>query len=339
MNALSSKPIGFIGAGSWGTALACVAAHNDANCLIYTRNNSLADEINQTHSNLQYLPNIKLPSHIQATQSLAQLLSQCDVIILATPSQALAKILSQLKNQRRENHMLLLASKGLWQHQQLFLFKAIETHCPNQPFGILSGPSFAIEVAQQLPTAVVIASPQLVWAKQLAAVFHCDSFRVYLSEDVIGVSLGGVVKNCLAIACGIADGLGLGANAKSALITRGVKELRQLGKALGAKDATLLGLSGLGDIMLSCHDDLSRNRQFGLKIGQGLSASTASQQLNKTVEGLANIQALFKLTQHYQLESPIIENVFAVCEGNIEAKTAVSQLLERPMREETAPDD
>ncbi len=318
-----------LGAGSWGTALALVLARNGHDVTLWGHDPALLEGIAQTRSNPRYLSDIPLPSTIYPEATMAKAVSQADSVLIAVPSAAFASTLTQLAAVIPHHIPVIWATKGLDAEGGGLLHQLAEQTLTNHPLAILSGPSFAREVAQGLPTAVALASIHTATAEQLARAFHDSRFRVYTSTDVIGVELGGAVKNVLAIATGIADGLAFGANARAGLITRGLAEVRRLGQRLGAEDATLTGLAGMGDLILTCTDDQSRNRRFGLALGHGASVPAAEQAIGQVVEGVRTARELAQLAHALNVEMPICQAVEAVINERCTPLEAARELMMR----------
>lgn len=323
--------IAVCGSGSWGTALATVLARNSSDDIwMWGREEAVIAEISTQHTNNAYLPEIALPHNIKGTTDLKLALSKARDILIAIPSKAFPEILSTLKPLLKPEQRIVWATKGLEPGRGRFLDQVlIEQLGPQQVFAILSGPSFAAEVARNLPTAVTIASKDQQFSQDLLAAFHAENFRVYLSTDIIGVQVGGVIKNILAVAAGVCDGLGFGANARAALITRGVAEMLRFGKVLGAQTETLLGLAGIGDVILTCTDDQSRNRRFGLAIAKGSDIKVAQEQIGQIVEAAHNTAEVCKIAAQHKIEMPIAEQVHKVLTGEVTPRQAVSNLLTR----------
>ena len=257
-----------------------------------------------------------------------------DHILLVVPSHGFAEIIRQLKSKWSDNKSLIWATKGLDAKSGQFLHQVVEKELGNIPYAVLSGPSFAHEVAKGLPTAVTIAAKDLAYAMNLAYTFSNNTFRVYVTQDVLGVQLGGVVKNVLAVAVGISDGLHLGANARAALITRGLAEMMRLGEALGAKRETLMGLAGCGDVILTCTDNQSRNRRFGLLLAEGMSEESALQKIGQVVEAVYNVEQLCQMANAEKIELPISEQVFRIVKQGLSPKEAVTTLFARTPKSE-----
>lgn len=323
-----------LGAGSWGTALAINLASVGHEVLLWTRSDQQAKAMQQSKSNERYLPGVTFSSTLTVTSSLNQALGFANTILLAIPSIAFKTILEQIKSQY-VSQRFICAIKG-FDDQGNFLHDTFhQVLGPNVIFAMLGGPSFAKEVAMGLPTAITIASKDLPFAQELAGLFSHQVMRAYTSTDIIGVQIGGAIKNVLAIAAGISDGLGYGANARAALITRGLAEMMRIGEKLGAKSETLMGLAGVGDLVLTCTDDKSRNRRFGLLLGKGLPQEQALKEIKQVVEGMLTAKHIHHLAAQYQVEMPIIEQVYQVLFCQRSAEQAVKNLLARPIKEES----
>jgi len=298
--------------------------------LIWGRETLVLDEIANQHSNHKYLPGVSLPSNLIACDNIAQLLQQAEDLLIAVPSKAFCAMLNLLKPYITPKHRIVWATKGLEPESGRFLHNVVlDDFGPDQKYAILSGPSFATEVARQLPTAVTIATANEDFAKDLLNYFHGDNFRVYLSTDIIGVQVGGVVKNILAVAAGLSDGLGFGANARAALITRGIAEMMRFGLTLGARAETLQGLAGIGDIILTCTDNQSRNRRFGLALAQGKDIDTAQAEIGQVVEAPSNTAEICRIASAHNIEMPIAEQLLQVLLQQITPQQAAYNLISR----------
>lgn len=334
---MTAEAVGVIGAGSWGTALALVLARNSYHVLLWGRDAKLIRKMRETRQNARYLPDCILPANIEPVEALGFITEHARYVLLAIPSEAIGDMARTLKSRfRRPARGLIWATKGLEIGSARLLHEVLAAELPGLARALLSGPSFAREVAVGLPTAVTVAAEDEVFALEVAQLFHQAHFRVYTSSDVIGVELGGALKNVLAIAAGIADGLGFGANARAALITRGLYEITNLGMRLGAQRDTLMGLSGLGDLVLTCTDDQSRNRRLGLLLAQGRLPVEAMAQIGQTVEGVATARMAVKLAARWGVELPICAQVFAVLFTGRDPRLAVSELLTRDAKAEVA---
>ena len=334
MNDAARLNIGVLAAGAWGTALAANWAQRH-NVRIWAREPEVVASINRDHINHQFLPNIALPSELKATGELADLYSS-DVLILATPVAALRATLQALKPLygTRPVPPLVWVCKGFEPKTGLLPHQVVCKELGDVAAAALSGPSFAQEVARHMPTAVTLGSRDLALAEQLADWLHTPNLRLYASGDVVGVEVGGAVKNVLAIATGICDGLSLGHNARAALMTRGIAEIGRLCERLGGHRETLMGLSGLGDLILTCTGDLSRNRQVGLALGQGKTLEETLAALGHVAEGVGTAREVARLSNELQVEMPIARAVAAVIAGELKAQDAVAQLMSRAQRAE-----
>lgn len=334
MNDAARLNIGVLAAGAWGTALAANWAQRH-NVRIWAREPEVVASINRDHINHQFLPNIALPSELKATGELADLYSS-DVLILATPVAALRATLQALKALygTRPVPPLVWVCKGFEPKTGLLPHQVVREELGDVAAAALSGPSFAQEVARHMPTAVTLGSRDLALAEQLADWLHTPNLRLYASGDVVGVEVGGAVKNVLAIATGICDGLSLGHNARAALMTRGIAEIGRLCERLGGHRETLMGLSGLGDLILTCTGDLSRNRQVGLALGQGKTLEATLAALGHVAEGVGTAREVARLSNELQVEMPIARAVAAVIAGELKAQDAVAQLMSRAQRAE-----
>ena len=290
---MNKHTIAILGAGSWGTAIAIHLAKNGNSVLLWGRDPKQIAELNSKLINTRYLPGIILPNSLHATNDLTLCQEKATDLILAVPSHAFDDLIKQLKPPVSGVAWL---TKGINPGDNQLLSKVVAKHWGEHfPTAIISGPSFATEVANGLPTALTLASNNSFYQKKLQRVFHHNNLRIYLSHDLMGVQLCGAVKNVIAIACGISDGLGYGANARAALITRGLVEMRRLGLTLGAREETFYGLAGLGDMVLTCTDNQSRNRRFGLLLGQGENSLQAEKIIGQVVEGKQNARQVCEL--------------------------------------------
>lgn len=328
--------ISVLGAGSWGTAVAILAAKNGYQTLLWGHRSAHISTLSKNRENKQYLPGLTLPNNLSVTDSLEEAAQFSSLILLSVPSHAFSDTLVKLKPFTRKNTKIIWASKGfntvngplLNQTVEHIFSKTIET-------AVISGPSFANEVAMGLPTAITIASASPNLADNLAHILHNQYFRTYTSHDIIGVQVGGAVKNVLAIAAGIADGLGFGANTRAALITRGLQEIIRLGTKLGGQLETFMGLAGLGDLILTCTDNQSRNRRLGLALGQGKTKTEAIKEIAQEIEGIAAAKETFLLATMYHIDMPIIEQTYQVLYENLDPRMAVHNLLARTPKAES----
>lgn len=326
--------IAILGAGAWGTALASTLASRQS-VLLWARDQAQVDLLSSTHQNARYLPGITLAPALTFTTKLADAVAHArtGLLIIATPIAGLRPVLQGLKSLAPTN--LVWLCKGFEQDTALLPHQLVQQELgEGLPIGALSGPSFALEVARGLPCALTIGSPNTELRNQVVAAVHGAHIRVYSTDDLIGVEVGGAVKNVLAIATGIADGLGLGLNARAALITRGLVEITRLGTVLGGRSETFMGLTGLGDLILTCTGDLSRNRQVGLGLAAGKSLDAITAELGHVAEGVRCVQAVRKLAAARSVEMPIVDAVARVLFEQATPQQAIHDLLARDARDE-----
>ncbi len=331
MAAGESRRLAVLGAGAWGTALASALARNGHAVHLWGRDAAVVEAINARGENPRYLPGCELPAGIRATTDLTAAACAGEGLILAVPSYAFRELLRTLAMGPAAARPFIWACKGVEPETHLLLHEVVAAERSEDApaHGVISGPSFAREVVAGLPTALTVASRDADFATRVVDWFHGGGIRAYSNPDLIGVELGGALKNVLAIACGAADGLGFGANARAAVITRGLNELMRLGEAMGARRETLIGLAGLGDLVLTCTDDQSRNRRFGLAIARGLDVDAASAEIGQAVEGLRTARAAAALARDHNVDMPIVESVDAVLHAGLAPREAVTRLLER----------
>lgn len=322
-----------LGAGSWGTALALLLARNGHTVRIWSKDHLDVTAMEKARENKRYLPGFSFPALLTATHSLEEALDEKGETLIAVPSHAFREVIQKIAPYLHPQQGISWASKGLDQSAR-FLHEVISEELGPRPMALLTGPSFAKEVAEGLPTAVVLASNNANYAKKLQPAYQNPHFRVYLGEDLIGAELGGAVKNVLALAVGIADGLGFRTNTKAALMTRGLAEMMRLGEALGAKRETLTGLSGLGDLILTCSDTQSRNLRFGMMLGQGLSPEAACAQIGQVVESIHTSKLVHMLAEKHQLRMPISAQVFAILHDHISCETAMARIMQGHTQQE-----
>lgn len=335
MNNPLQQPIAVLGAGSWGSALALHLARLGQDVRLWTIEKDHVPEMLAEKMNKRYMPGFAFPNSLHPYSDLKETINGLRDILVAVPSVGFRETLIALKPLMHKQHRIVWATKGLDLERGEMLHEiAFSILGKEIPLAVLSGPSFAREVAANLPTAVVIASHHADFAKELATRFNSSRFRVYLSNDMTGVEIGGVVKNVLAIATGISDGMGFGANARCALIARGLAEMMRLGIALGGKAETLTGLAGLGDLVLTCTDDQSRNRRFGLALGRGQDIATAEKEIGQVVEGKRNAQLVIQLAAPHNIEMPITEMVWAVLQNKLSPTEAMQKLFARESKAE-----
>jgi glycerol-3-phosphate dehydrogenase (NAD(P)+) len=326
--------VAVLGAGSWGTALAIQLARNDLSIRLWGYDPVQIERLQELGENTDYLPGFKLAENIQPVAELSSAVFDVDFILIAIPSKGFRDLLQKLKPLISDQVPIFWASKGFEIESGNLLHEIITQEMPQQHFGVVSGPTFATEVARGLPAAIACAGNHPETTSQFAELLRGHHFRAYTSEDIIGVELGGALKNVLAIAVGVADGLGFGANTRAALMTRGLSEIMRLGVELGANQETMMGLAGLGDLILTCTDDQSRNRRFGLAIGKGKNLQQAEIEVGQTVEGLRASKAIYLKAQKLGLDLPIIETVYRVLYEGKSPQDAVTDLESRPQGNE-----
>ncbi|HHM06524.1 MAG TPA: NAD(P)-dependent glycerol-3-phosphate dehydrogenase [Gammaproteobacteria bacterium] len=331
-----STPVAVLGAGAWGTALAILLARNGHPVSLWTRDPAHVAAMRDSRRNERHLPGIDLPPLIRPESGLDRVVTAARDLLVAVPSHAFRHIMAQLARHDIAGHRIAWASKGLERQTAKLLHEvATEELHADVPLAVVSGPSFAREVAEGLPTAVTVASHHREFAQSLAERLHNPQFRAYTSSDVVGVEVGGAVKNALAIAVGIADGLGFGANTRAALVTRGLAEMMRLGAVLGGRRETLMGLAGLGDLVLTCTDNQSRNRRLGLRLGQGRKLADAAGELGLT-EGVSAAREVTRKAGQWGVEMPICEQAHRVLQGECSPRQAVDALLSREQKAEWA---
>jgi len=323
------KRVGVLGAGAWGTSMACVLAAR-LDVTLWARDPAQAEALARTRRNERYLRGIEIPAAVKVTSNLDDA-SRAELVLAATPVSGLRDVLKKIQN----CNALVWLCKGFEQGSGLLPHQIAEqTLGPGARYGALSGPSFAEEVARGLPCALTLAALDAGFAREAAALVHGGRMRVYYSADLVGVEIGGAVKNVMAIAAGISDGLGLGHNARAALITRGLAEIARLGAAMGGQSETIFGLTGAGDLILTATGDLSRNRRVGLQLAQGLSLEKILHDLGHVAEGVYTAREIAKLAKARGVEMPVTDAVNAVLEGKLAPKAAVEQLLARDPKKE-----
>jgi len=327
--------IAILGAGAWGTALAISLARRGGHQLtLWSHSPVLADHLTETGENLPYLPGYTLPVDIQVTSDLPAAIFEADVLLAVTPSQYLRETIAHIAPLLTRDQILLSASKGIEEGTHLRMTQVIAS-IANNPCGVLSGPSFAQEVAAGLPTALVIASSSSSVAQTIQREFSSPSLRLYTNDDVAGVELGGALKNVIALSSGVIHGLGLGSNTSSALITRGIAEITRLAVACGGRRQTLAGLAGIGDLVLTCTGNLSRNRSVGIELGKGRKLPDILAGMNgKVAEGVRSTAAALGLAARYEVEMPITEQMDQILHHDKSPRDAIRELMARPGREE-----
>ncbi len=330
---MAEKPIAVLGAGSWGTALAMLIAHNGRAVRLWDHFPELVQTLRHDRVNTRFLPDFPLPKNIDPEPDLAAAVAGADDILIVVPSHAFGDLLNRLVPVMRPHQRIMWATKGLV-NGRLLHEVAADVLGDEHPIAAISGPSFAKEVAANLPTAVTVASNSETFARDIAHLLHNPQFRTYTSSDLVGVGLGGSVKNVLAVAAGIADGLGFGSNGRSALITRGLAEMMRLGEALGGERETFMGLAGVGDLVLTCTDNQSRNRRMGLALAQGMGQRRAMEEIGQVVEGVRTTQEVWNLASSLGVDMPITEQTYRVLYEDRSPREAVHALLIRDQKPE-----
>ncbi|MBO67897.1 MAG: glycerol-3-phosphate dehydrogenase [Acidiferrobacteraceae bacterium] len=333
------ETLAVLGAGSWGTALALLTARQARKVLLWDHSDKHIEYLQSQRCNVRYLPDFMLPENVVPTSRLSSVLNQTKKIVIAVPSTAFRSTLLQLRENisAQSEYHFCWGTKGLEASSGALMSEVFDDVIGQDMHkAILSGPSFAQEVAAGLPTAMTVASNRSVETESFAVWFRNDRTRIYTSEDLIGVQIGGAVKNVMAIASGVSDGLGFGSNARAALITRGLAEMIRLGVALGAQAQTFVGLTGIGDLVLTCTDDSSRNRRLGIGIGQGGRLPDVLNEIGQETEGLHSARAIHNKSKNMDIKMPITEQVYRILFENLDPLTAVQTLLSREAISETA---
>lgn len=328
------KKVTVIGSGSWGTALAVMLAENGHEVMIWSRRQDAVDELLNERKNEKYLPGVVIPENIQATTDKEEAVKGADIIILAVPSRAVADTVRDFSPYLKTWQILVNVAKGLEPGTLMMLSDVIKREAPQCEVCVLSGPSHAEEVARRIPTTCLIACENEAAAKMVQEEFANPRFRLYTNTDMIGVEIGAALKNVMALAAGMSDGLGFGDNTKAALMTRGIAEMKRLGIAMGGKAETFAGLSGIGDLIVTCTSMHSRNRRAGILLGQGKSLQETLDEVKMVVEGVNTVQAACQLAEKYNVSMPITEIMSEVLFGDKNVEDAVLELMTRDNRAE-----
>ena len=328
------KRVSVIGAGSWGTALAVLLAHNGQEVTIWSHDPYEIEMLSTKREQADKLPGVKLPENVKVSSDMEESLKGMDVVVMAVPSPVVRSVAKQMAPSISDGQIIVNVAKGIEDETYMTLTDIIEEEIPNAEVCVLSGPSHAEEVGRGIPTTVVVGSKKKEVAELLQDVFMNEVFRVYTNPDIIGIELGGALKNVIALAAGTTDGLGFGDNTKAALMTRGIAELTRLGVALGGKPETFSGLTGIGDLIVTCTSVHSRNRKAGYLIGQGMTADEAMKEVKMVVEGVYSAKAALGLAKKYGVSVPIVEAVNKVLFENADPREEVSNLLLRERRKE-----
>ena len=328
------KNIGVMGAGSWGTALATVVADKGNRVRIWDIDEKHLRKMEENRENTDYLPGVPLGDNIEIAYTIQKALEDADVVLFSAPAQHFRSALASALEFIPENALVINVAKGIEQKTLARMSEIAAEHLDLNRYVVLSGPSHAEEVGRKLPTTVAAASYNLAAAEQIQDLFMTDRFRVYTTEDVVGVELGGALKNIIALGAGVSDGMGFGDNAKAALMTRGLTEITRLGLKLGAKPETFAGLTGTGDLIVTCTSMHSRNRRCGIMIGEGMSPAEATEKVGMVVEGMFTTEAAYELAKREGVEMPITEAIYRAIKGEITAADAVGILMGRSKKHE-----
>ena len=322
------------GGGSWGTAIARLLSNKGHDVNFYIRNKSVIYDIKKNKENSKYLPGAKFENEINLTNNLLSVLKDIDIFVLAVPTTSSREILEEIKNYLGENVIIVNLSKGFEVDTLKRISEISKEILPRNPFVALSGPSHAEEVGKDIPTTVVASSENLDASKIIQREFSTPIFRIYTNSDLIGVEIGGALKNIIALAAGMNDGLNYGDNSKAALMTRGVYEMSKLGITLGANPHTFNGLSGIGDLIVTCTSMHSRNRRAGILIGKGMSMQDACKEVGQVVEGVKTVESTYKLSKIYNIEMPITKVLYEILYKNYDPRKAVYELMTRKNKDE-----
>jgi glycerol-3-phosphate dehydrogenase (NAD(P)+) len=331
--------IGVIGAGAWGTALAKHLSQKGISVQLWAYEREVVDSINATHENSRFLPGVTLPATLMVTDSLAQATEGCESLVFAVPSHVARAVLQELAPVLPDGVAIISATKGIEEDTLKLITQVMEDvfpHSYHPSLMVLSGPTFAIEISQGHPAALCLAGKNVTVVNRFQSVLMSSTLRVYVDHDVVGVQLGGALKNVMALAAGIVDGLGLGHNTRAALITRGLAEMVRLGNAMGADPRTFYGLSGVGDLVLTCTGALSRNHMVGLRLGQGERLEAILSGMHAVAEGVRTAKAALGLAHRHRVEMPIVQEINSVLFGGKSCRRAVTDLMEREAKAEKA---
>ena len=325
--------IAVLGAGSFGTSLAIQLSAKGFDTVLWARNQAQADMMSKTKGNHKYLPGIELPEGLGITSNLSEAIKDSDIQVFAVPAQSFRELLTEVKNISDSLNIVDVA-KGLEIKTLKRLSEVAAEVCTSAKYACLSGPSHAEEVARFLPTTVTVSSEDREFALKVQKIFMSENFRVYTNNDIIGAELGGALKNIIALGAGVCDGIGLGDNSKAALMTRGLAEMIRLGEAMGAKPETFSGLTGLGDLIVTCTSMHSRNRRCGILIGKGMNVDAAKEKVGMVVEGITTTKAAYELAKKYKVEMPITELMYKLIDGKVTAEESVGLLMGRKEKHE-----
>jgi glycerol-3-phosphate dehydrogenase (NAD(P)+) len=323
------EKIAVLGAGSWGTALSILLADKGHDINLWGRNHEHIESLRTSRENTKYLPDVKLPENINIHNDIVHCINECSIIVLAVSSQGIRDVMEKIKGHVDGKQIFVNVSKGIENSTLLRISEIVSSYYPDNHYVAFSGPSHAEEVCKGIPTTIVSASKSRFAAEFVQDVFITPRLRVYTNPDVVGVELGGSLKNVIALGAGICDGLGYGDNAKAALMTRGIREIARLGQAMGADVSTFTGLTGIGDLIVTCTSMHSRNRRCGIQLGQGKSLEEAVSSIGMVVEGVYTTKAAYALSKEYSIEMPITNEIYKILYEGCSAKEAVSNLMLR----------
>ena len=326
--------IGILGGGSWGTALAMLLAQKEYEVHIWVRNESQAEEIRVDRTNAKYLPGISIPKNIKVSTIVKDVVKDSEIVLLAVPTNSVREVLESIGDVVESGQIFVNVAKGIEMRSMKMISEIVAEYYPNNGFAVLSGPSHAEEVSREIPTTVVSASKSKEVAELVQDIFSSPTFRVYTNPDVLGVELGGALKNIIALGAGISDGLGYGDNTKAALMTRGIYEMSKLGVALGAEADTFSGLSGIGDLIVTCTSMHSRNRRAGILIGKGYTMAKAVEEIGMVVEGIKTTEAAYNLSKSLGIEMPITKEIYDVLYNGADVRNAGQKLMSREKKHE-----
>ncbi|NLV89041.1 MAG: NAD(P)H-dependent glycerol-3-phosphate dehydrogenase [Tissierellia bacterium] len=329
-----TEQIGILGGGSWGTALGILLANKGYDVTIWLRDKYQVEEINNTRINNKYLPDVVLPPNLKVSNDLEYSISNKKALVLSMSTHGIRDVLSKAYSYIKPNQIIINVSKGIESETLLRISQIVEEFLPENTYVVLSGPSHAEEVSKNMPTTVVSASRDKLAAEYVQDLFFTSTFRVYTNPDVIGVELGGALKNIIALGAGISDGLNYGDNTKAALMTRGIIEIARLGEKMGANINTFSGLAGIGDLIVTCTSMHSRNRRAGILIGQGIKVDEAIRQIGMVVEGIRTTKSAYNLAQKYNIEMPITSEIYGVLYEGKDVKNSVLNLMIRDKKNE-----
>lgn len=326
--------VSIIGSGSWGCALAMVLAKNGNEVMVYSRDEKQVEEINFKHTNEKYLKDIVFDEKIKASNCLKDVIENSELVVLSVPTQQIRIVLLEIKKYITEKQILVDVAKGIELKTGYRVSEICEELLPDNPYCILSGPSHAEEVSRQIPTTVVISSVDNSVSEKVRDFFMNESFRVYINSDLVGVEIAGALKNIIAFGAGVLDGIGFGDNSKSALITRGLNEMVKFGMSYGANKSTFYGLSGIGDLVVTCTSKHSRNWKAGYLIGSGKSLEETLKEVNMIVEGISTTEIVYKISESKNIKMPITDAIYSVLYEGLDVRTAVKELMTREKKRE-----